>query len=377
MRETGMASYAALSEESVGRKYDEPFKDERLAFERDRDRIIHCAAFRRLEYKTQVFVNHEGDYYRTRLTHSLEVAQIARGIARNLHLNSDLVEALALSHDLGHTPFGHTGEHVLSRLMKNYGGFEHNQQSLRIVEVLEQRYPGFDGLNLSWEVREGIIKHSSAYDKAEIAAIQPYAPEERATLEAQIIDLADEIAYNNHDIDDGLKAGYISLTELSEVELWQKTFLQIGEKFPGLDEKRHILQTISYLIGELIHDLVRTTVNNLERYQIKTLTDVRRHTTNLVSMSPGMEELNRELKKFLFRRLYRHSKVERMRVKAERFLTLLFENYMENPTLLPERHQLRFELYGKERVICDYIASMTDRYAQDEYKRLYEPFERA
>ncbi len=377
MGENGLATYAATSNQSLGRRFDEPFKDERLVFERDRDRIIHCAAFRRLEYKTQVFVNHEGDYYRTRLTHSLEVAQIARGIARNLQLNEDLVEALSLSHDLGHTPFGHTGEHVLNHLMKDYGGFEHNQQSLRIVEVLEQRYPMFDGLNLSWEVREGIIKHSSSYDKANSGAIEPYAPQERATLEAQIIDLADEIAYNNHDIDDGLKAGYITLEDLRSVELWHQTYLMIGQKFPGIDEKRHILQTISYLIGELIHDLVRATQTNLTENNIQTLADVRSHPHNLVSMSREMEELNRQLKKFLFRRLYRHSKVERMRVKAERFLTLLFENYMANPTLLPERHQLRFERHGKERVICDYIASMTDRYAQDEYKRLYEPFERA
>ncbi len=377
MREHGLATYAAHSDQSRGRNFDEPFKDERLAFERDRDRIIHCAAFRRLEYKTQVFVNHEGDYYRTRLTHSLEVAQIARGIARNLHLNEDLVEALALSHDLGHTPFGHTGEHVLKRLMKDYGGFEHNQQSLRIVELLEQRYPGFDGLNLSWETREGIIKHSSDYDQADKAAIKPYHPEQQATLEAQIIDLADEIAYNNHDIDDGLKSGYIKLKDLEEVELWQQTFTMIGEKFPGLEEKRHILQTVSYLIGDLMRDLISTTRANLDNNNISTLDDVRNHQDSQVSFSPKMSELNQQLKKFLFRRLYRHSKVERMRVKAERFLTILFENYLENPTLLPERHQLRFEKYDKERVICDYIASMTDRYAQDEYKKLYEPFERA
>ena len=377
MREHGLANYAAYSSQSLGRVFEEPFKDERLVFERDRDRIIHCAAFRRMEYKTQVFVNHEGDYYRTRLTHSLEVAQIARGIGRNLHLNEDLVEALALSHDLGHTPFGHTGEHVLKRLMKDYGGFEHNQQSLRIVELLEQRYPGFDGLNLSWETREGIIKHSSDYDQAGKEAIQPYHPEQRATLEAQIIDLADEIAYNNHDIDDGLKAGYITLKDLEEVELWQQTYLMIGKKFSGLDDKRHILQTISYLIGDLMRDLVNTTTENLQNHNISTLEDIRRQPENLVSFSSQMAELNQQLKKFLYRRLYRHSKVERMRVKAERFMTLLFENYMENPTLLPERHQLRFEKYGTERVICDYIASMTDRYAQDEYKKLYEPFERA
>ena len=377
MQETNLASYAARSDQSRGRQHHEPFKDDRPVYERDRDRIIHCAAFRRLEYKTQVFVNHEGDYYRTRLTHSLEVSQIARGIARKLNLNEDLVEALALSHDLGHTPFGHTGETVLNRLMKGHGGFEHNQQSLRIVEILEQRYPGFDGLNLSWETREGIIKHSSDYDRANHSAIQAYEPEKRATLEAQIIDLADEIAYNNHDIDDGLKAGYIDLEELSKVELWQRTYLDIGRKFPGLSEKRQILQTISYLIGDLIHDLVKTTENNLRQHEIVAVEDIRSHSENLVNLSAEMSHLNKELKKFLYKRLYRHSKVERMRVKAERFLTLLFENYMANSTLLPERHQMRFELYGRERVICDYIASMTDRYAQDEYKRLYEPFERA
>lgn len=377
MYEQHLADYAAKSETSRGRQYPEAYKDERLPFERDRDRIIHCAAFRRLEYKTQVFVNHEGDYYRTRLTHSLEVAQIARGIARNLRLNEDLVEALALSHDLGHTPFGHTGEHVLNRLMKDHGGFEHNQQSLRIVELLEQRYPDFDGLNLCWETREGIIKHSTSYDQAGALALQSYSPAEQPTLEAQIIDLADEIAYNNHDIDDGLKAGYIRLEDLTTVELWQRTYIEIGRRFPGLDEKRHILQTISRLIGELIQDLVRTTTDNLCRQGVSTLDDVRRHPAKLVGFSEAMKERNKELKSFLFKNLYRHYKVERMRVKAERFLILLFESYSANQTLLPDKYQRRYDQYGKERVICDYIASMTDRYAQDEYKRLYEPFERA
>ncbi len=377
MRQNGLADFAAHSEQSRGRAHEEPFKDNRLTYERDRDRIIHCAAFRRLEYKTQVFVNHEGDYYRTRLTHSLEVAQIARGIARNLRLNEDLVEALALSHDLGHTPFGHTGEEVLNRLMKEHGGFEHNRQSLRIVELLEQRYPDFDGLNLSWETREGIIKHSSDYDCAGSEALFAYEPKLRPTLEAQLIDLADEIAYNNHDIDDGLKAGYIRLQDLAEVELWQQTWLMVGEKFPGLDERRQVLQTISYLISELIRDLVTTTANRLETLNIQTTEDVRRQPLNLVSFSPQMQQLNRQLKKFLYQKLYKHYKVERMRVKAERFLTLLFENYSNHPSLLPEKYQQRFDKYGTERVICDYIASMTDRYAQDEYKRLYEPFERA
>jgi len=376
MRRLELASYAAHSTESRGRKYQEKYKDDRLMFERDRDRIIHCAAFRRLEYKTQVFVNHEGDYYRTRLTHSLEVAQIAQGIARALHLNEDLVEALALAHDLGHTPFGHTGELVLNRLMSAHGGFEHNRQSLRIVEELELRYPGFDGLNLSWETREGIIKHSSEYDQATGEAVADYEPQQRPTLEAQIIDLADEIAYNNHDIDDGLKAGYIDLEQLSDVSLWQQTFCRVGEDFPGLDQKRHILQTVSHLIGRLIGDLVTTTRANIAGAGVNSLVDVRCQAVNLVCFSAEMTRLNRELKEFLFRRLYRHPKVERMRVKAERFLTLLFENYQENPTLLPEKHQLRAEKVGLQRAICDYIASMTDRYALDEYKRLYDPYER-
>lgn len=377
MRQSELASYAARSEESRGRVYAEPYKDKRLAFERDRDRIIHCAAFRRLEYKTQVFVNHEGDYYRTRLTHSLEVAQIARGIARALHLNQDLVETLALAHDLGHTPFGHTGEDVLNRLMQGYGGFEHNRQSLRIVDRLEERYPEFNGLNLSWEVREGIIKHSSDYDQAGSDAMADFEPEQRATLEAQVIDLADEIAYNNHDIDDGLKAGYLSLQALSKVELWQATFRKIGEKYPLIDEKRQTLQTISYLIRDLIQDLVDTTSCNIAGAAIGSLNDLRRQPENLAAFSPEMRQQNRELKNFLYKNLYRHHKVELMRVKAERFLTLLFENYTKNPTLLPFDHQTSFDEHGTERVICDYIASMTDRYAQDEYKRLYEPFERA
>jgi len=377
MRNDQLAPYAARSEQSRGRVYEEPYKDDRPAFERDRDRIIHSAAFRRLEYKTQVFVNHEGDYYRTRLTHSLEVAQIARGIARSLHLNADLVEALALAHDLGHTPFGHTGEEVLNRLMQDCGGFEHNRQSLRIVELLEQRYPGFDGLNLSWEVREGIIKHSTSYDRAGRESIQDYEPDWRPTLEAQIIDLADEIAYNNHDIDDGLKAGYINLVDLAQVNLWQQTWQMVGDKFPGLDQRRQILQTISHLIGQLIRDLVTTTKTRLADCQVASLDAVRRQPENLACFSTEMQHLNRQLKEFLFRRLYRHHKVERMRVKAERFMTLLFESYRLNPSLLPEKYQQRFAAQGTERVICDYIASMTDRYAQDEYKRLYEPFERA
>jgi dGTPase len=376
MERPDLAPYAARSAESRGRRHKEEFKDSRPAFERDRDRIIHCAAFRRLEYKTQVFVNHEGDYFRTRLTHSLEVAQIARGIARRLRLNEDLIEALALAHDLGHTPFGHTGEDVLNRLMAASGGFEHNRQSLRIVEVLETRYPGFNGLNLSWETREGIIKHSSDYDRPGADCAEEYEAASRPTLEAQIIDLADEIAYNNHDIDDGLKAGYISLKDLSGLELWQETFHKVARKYPGLDEERHVCQTISHLIGTLIDDLVKTTSDNLLQSEISCLDEVRSHGCSLVAFSKETARNNAELKSFLYRRLYRHYKVERMRVKAERFLTLLFESYTTTPSLLPLAYQEKFDHFGRERVICDYIAGMTDRFAQDEYKRLYEPYER-
>jgi dGTPase len=376
MERPDLAPYATRSRDSRGRRHQEIFKDARSEFARDRDRIIHCAAFRRLEYKTQVFVNHEGDYFRTRLTHSLEVAQIACGIARRLLLNEDLVEALALAHDLGHTPFGHTGEEVLNRLMAKYGGFEHNRQSLRIVERLEERYPGFDGLNLSWESREGIIKHSSDYDQASHGEMADYCPGESPSLEAQIIDLADEIAYNNHDIDDGLKAGYITLAELAKVELWRETFAEVAGKYPGLDEARHIYQTISHLIGRLIHDVVVTTLANINASRIMTLESVRLHPCRLVTFSPEIGSRNLELKKFLRQRLYRHYKVERMRVKAERFLVMIFESFVKNQSLLPWSYQGKCEEFGRERVICDFIAGMTDRYALEEYRKLFDPYER-
>jgi dGTPase len=376
MERPDLAGYAAQSETSLGRRYPEVYKDDRPAYERDRDRIIHCAAFRRLEYKTQVFVNHEGDYYRTRLTHSLEVAQIGRGIARRLKLNEDLVETLALAHDLGHTPFGHTGEDVLNRLMSPYGGFEHNRQSLRVVENLEERYPDFNGLNLSWEAREGIIKHSSDYDLPDGSGYEEYRPDLRPTLEAQIIDLADEIAYNNHDIDDGLKARYLKPEALMKVDLWADIYARVKEKYPSLPEDRQILQTISHLIGHLIMDLVDQTRKNISEAGITTQEAVRTHSGNLVMFSSETAARNRELKRFLYKNLYRHYKVERMRIKAERFLTMLFENYLQNPTLLPSSYQEKYERYGRERVVCDYIAGMTDRYALDEYKRLFDPYER-
>ncbi|HEX8960998.1 MAG TPA: deoxyguanosinetriphosphate triphosphohydrolase [Geobacteraceae bacterium] len=375
MERQDLAGYAARSADSRGRKHEEELRDERPAFERDRDRIIHCAAFRRLEYKTQVFVNHEGDYYRTRLTHSLEVAQIGKAIARRLRLNEELTEALALAHDLGHTPFGHTGEEVLNRLLEGHGGFEHNLQSLRVVDELEERYPGFNGLNLSWEVREGIIKHSSPYDRpAEI--IGEFLPGVVPTIEAQIINFADEIAYNNHDIDDGLKSGYITMGQLMAVEVWREVYDGVEAKYPGIASDRKKYQTISALIGLYIKDLTATTLANLGESGIRSMDDLRRVNRQAVELSPELSRKNRELKHFLMENLYRHYKVERMRVKAERCLTQLFETYLKHPTLLPRKYLQRMDESSRERVIADYIAGMTDRFALDEFKRLFEPYER-
>ena len=370
-----LAGYACTSAASRGRKHPEEHRDNRPAFERDRDRIIHCAAVRRLEYKTQVFVNHEGDYYRTRLTHSLEVAQIGRAIARKLRLNEELTEALALSHDLGHTPFGHTGETVLNKLMQGFGGFEHNMQSFRVVEELEERYPGFNGLNLTWEVREGIIKHSTPYDAAsEIMA--EFLPGTVPSIEGQIINYADEIAYNNHDIDDGLKSGYITLDMLEQVDLWREVCSSVRKKHPAIDDKRLVYQTISALIGLLITDICTTSSANIEKLGIVSLDDLRCQNRTVVHFADDITEQNLALKSFLFQNLYRHYKVDKMRVKAEIFITRLFETYLHYPNLLPPKYQLRLERFGLHRVVCDYIAGMTDRFALDEYKRLFEPYER-
>jgi dGTPase len=370
-----LSGFAAKSAESLGRRYTEGFRDNRPAFERDRDRIIHCAAFRRLEYKTQVFVNHEGDYYRTRLTHSLEVAQIGKAVARRLRLNEELTEALALAHDLGHTPFGHTGEEVLNRLMKDHGGFEHNRQSLRVVDELEERYAGFNGLNLSFEVREGLIKHSSPYDTP-TGEIDQFLPGTVPVIEAQLINFTDEIAYNNHDIDDGLKSGYITLEQLSEVELWREVYEDIRRRFPDADPLRMRYQTISSLIGTFINDLTVETARRISENNIESVEDLRRVNVMVAGFSEELSRKNRELKLFLLQNLYHHYKVERMRVKAERYLTHLFTTYRSYPTLLPVKYLKKMELFGTERVICDYIAGMTDRFALDEYKRLFEPYER-
>lgn len=372
---TDLAAYACVSAASKGRKYFEDSEDARPAFERDRDRIIHCAAFRRLEYKTQVFLNHEGDYYRTRLTHSLEVAQIGKAIARHLRLNEDLTEALALAHDLGHTPFGHTGEEVLDRLMSGYGGFEHNYQSYRVVDELEERYPEFDGLNLSWEVREGILKHSTPHDLPSTVFAE-YLPGTVPCLEAQIINYADEIAYNNHDIDDGLKSGYLTLQMLQQIELWQRASSQVKKRYPTIDDKRLVARTVSSLIGRQIADICETTVANLQYYSVKNLADLGKVNRIIVHFSPETEAENMQLKDFLKKNLYRHYKVDKMRVKAENVMTRLFETYLNHPNLLSPKYQKRIERSGRERTVADYIAGMTDRYALDEYKTLFETFER-
>lgn len=372
-----LAPYAARSRLSRGRKYPEEFKDHRAHFERDRDRVIHCAAFRRLEYKTQVFVNHEGDYYRTRLTHTLEVAQISRGIARRLGLNEDLAESIALAHDLGHTPFGHTGEETLNNLMEDSGGFEHNLQSLRIVEQLEERYPLFPGLNLTWETREGLVKRSLQPRGHSKAIPEEFQPDQAPTLEAQIIELADEIAYNNHDIDDGLEAGYLQEEELfQEVDLWQELESRVRGKYPAISGKRLKYQTISHLIGYLIEDLVASTRSRLKEQDIRSLEDVRKAGGNLIGFSPSIRVRNNALKLFLQERLYRHYKMERMRLKAKRVLQGLFEAYLNHPTLLPIRQQHKADCEPLKRVVCDYIAGMTDRFAIEEYRRLFDPEEK-
>ena len=370
-----LAPYACTSAASKGRKHHEESDDPRPVFERDRDRIIHCAAFRRLEYKTQVFLNHEGDYYRTRLTHSLEVAQIGTAIARRLRLNEDLTEALALAHDLGHTPFGHTGEEVLNQLMQGYGGFEHNYQSFRVVDELEERYPAFDGLNLSWEMREGILKHSSPHDLP-TTILDEFLPTTVPSIEAQLINYADEIAYNNHDIDDGLKSGYLTLDLLKEVDLWQRMSGKVRERYPGIDDKRLVARTVSALIGMQLTDICETTRDNLLNYGINSLDDLRRVNRVVVHFSPQVEQENLALKKFLKEKLYRHYKVDKMRVKAEHVLSRLFDAYVRRPNLLSPKYRRRIDQNGVERTVADYLAGMTDRYALDDYKTLFEAFER-
>jgi dGTPase len=370
-----LAPYAMPSRLSRGRRHPEPEHPFRMVFQRDRDRIIHSTAFRRLEYKTQVFVNHEGDYYRTRLTHTVEAAQVTRTLARILGLNEDLAEAVALAHDLGHTPFGHAGERTLDRLMQPHGGFDHNGQSLRIVETLEERYPRFRGLNLSWEVREGIVKHSTRYDRPQVAE---YDAALAPCLEAQIVDFADEIAYSAHDVDDGLKSGMLDPADLVTVPLWADAHGAVMADAPGASPAILRYQGVRRLIDWMASDLVETLLARIADEGIDSLDAVRAVKPRLVEFSPTMTIRQRELKTFLYDRLYTHHRVTRMTQKADRIMSALFEVYMQEPRQLPPHVLRRVAEEGETvaRVVADYIAGMTDRFALEEYKKLFDPYER-
>ena len=376
-----LAPYAADPAVSKGRQHNEPAPAYRSEFQRDRDRIIHSAAFRRLEYKTQVFVNHEGDLFRTRLTHSIEVAQVARSIARALQLNEDLTEGIALAHDLGHTPFGHAGQDALNACMKDYGGFEHNLQSLRVVDELEDRYAAFPGLNLTFETREGILKHCSFKNAAALGDLgRRFIEKQQPSLEAQQTNLADEIAYNSHDVDDGLRSGLITVETLNTVTLFREQYETVRSLYPELAPRRTIHEVVRRLIGCQVIDLVETSKARLDRAAPDNIDAVRNHGKPLIAFSDAMLEKNLELKRFLRANLYRHYRVHRMSAKAGRTLTALFEAFLEDPRLLPEDAQQQAALLekvsgkdGRARVVADYIAGMTDRYAITEYERTFNP----
>ena len=375
----GLASYAADPAQSLGRKHAEEPPAGRSAFQRDRDRVIHSSAFRRLEYKTQVFVNHEGDLYRTRLTHSLEVGQVGRAIARQLALNEDLVEAIALAHDLGHTPFGHAGQDALQECMADLGGFEHNIQSLRIVDRLEKRYGDFPGLNLSFETREGILKHCAKSKAADLADVgERFLQGTQPSLEAQITNLADEIAYNNHDIDDGLRAGLLNLEELCASTLYGAIFAEVYQRYPEASQTVLRHETGRRLINLLIHDLVDETRRRIAAEGIATIAEVRAAPRPLAAHSPAIAHEVATLKHFLFQRMYRHPRVHRQAEKAKRLVRKLFHTLREDPRLLPLKYQGRInECDGaakrQARVVADYVAGMTDRFAIAEYDRLFDP----
>jgi dGTPase len=364
-----LAPYGIRSGESKGRAYPDKKPRYRTAFQRDRDRILHTTAFRRLEYKTQVFLNTEGDYYRTRLTHTLEVAQIGRTVARALGANEDLEEAICLAHDLGHSPFGHSGERMLNRLMEGHGGFDHNKQSLRIVTKLENRYPEFPGLNLTWETREGIVKHETEYDVSDAG---DYHPELRGHLEAQIANAADELAYSAHDLDDGLRSGMLNAAMLADLEIWKLVVESTGWTgtiLHELDRNRIIRR----LIGLEVEDLTEATHQNIASSGINSVKELQQLPYNVIGFSEEMQQYNRELKDFLFENLYQNHRVIRMQVKAEKIIQELFEAYHREPLMLPEHIQPWIEERGLDRAICDYIAGMTDRYAMQEYEKLFDP----
>jgi len=364
-----LAPYAAHPETSRGRRFKEDVSSLRNDFQRDRDRVIHSTAFRRLEYKTQVFVNHEGDLFRTRLTHSLEVAQIARSIARTLNLHEDLAEAIALAHDLGHTPFGHAGQDALNRCMKNYGGFEHNLQSLRVVDLLEQRYAAFDGLNLTFETREGILKHCSIKNAEKLGDVgQRFLDKTETTLEGQIANFADEIAYNNHDIDDGIRSGLLSIDQLMEVEIFKSHALKVQKRYRDLPQKRLVHETIRRMIHTLVDDLCQTSLQHIRVSKVKTVDEVRLNEP-MIDFSRDIAEQQLQLKQFLRKSLYLHPKVTEMTDKAMKTIEGLFRTYMEDVKRIPSDYQ-SLGREEKPRVVADYIAGMTDRYAIREYEKL-------
>ena len=368
-----LAPYALRSSQTKGRAHAENQSASRTAFQRDRDRIIHTTAFRRLEYNTQVFVHFEGDHYRTRLTHTLEVAQLGRSLARGLGCNEDIAEAICLAHDLGHPPFGHAGEGILNKLMTDHGGFNHNTQSYRVVTELEQRYPSFNGLNLTYETREGMIKHETSYDKSDATG---YEPDKRAAVEAQIANLADEMAYNAHDLEDGLRANIFPVEALDQLEVWQELRKRVDwhdVRLPAM--KQHLI--IRELIGMTITDVVQTTAKRIEEHGLDSAEKVQLHSDNVVGYSAEMEALIKPLKAFLFNNMYRQYRLVRMQDKAERFISDIFNAYANEPRMLPTSTQAKLADAPTHRVIADYIAGMTDRYALDEWKRLFDPYSRA
>ncbi|HEX9627397.1 MAG TPA: deoxyguanosinetriphosphate triphosphohydrolase [Acidiferrobacterales bacterium] len=375
-----LAAYAAHPEQSRGRRHPEGPPAHRSEFQRDRDRIVHCAAFRRLEYKTQVFVNHEGDLFRTRLTHSIEVAQIGRSIARALGLNEDLTEAIALAHDLGHTPFGHSGQDALNACMRNHGGFEHNLQSLRVVDVLEERYAEFPGLNLTFETREGILKHCSLKNAGELGELgRRFLDKTEPGLEAQVANLADEIAYNNHDVDDGLRSGLIGMEPLRDLALFARQHDEVERRHPGLPARVQVHETIRRMINYLVVDLIDHSRGLLTHAGVQDIDAVRAAGRSLIAFSEPVRTESRELKQFLRRELYSHYRVRRMTLKAARIIEELFGAFLDDPRLLPPQDQERFRREADRgsgaRVIADYIAGMTDRYAIREHKRLFDAAE--
>ena len=367
-----LASYAADPAQSRGRKFAESDPQGRNQFQRDRDRIIHSSAFRRLEYKTQVFVNHEGDLFRTRLTHSIEVAQIGRAIARNLNLHEDLVEGIALAHDLGHTPFGHAGQDALNECMREFGGFEHNLQSLRVVDLLEQRYAEFDGLNLTFELREGILKHCSLNNAKTLGDVgERFINKQQPSLEAQLTNLADEIAYNNHDVDDGLRSGLITLEQLEQVTLFASNLNTVRQQYPALNGRRLIHETVRRMINALVVDVCQQSQANINQANPANIDEVR-NSKMLIGFSAEMREQQTELKRFLRTNLYQHYRVNRMSAKAQRIVRELFEVFMNDASLLPDDYQKQANTnQDKARAVADYIAGMTDRYAIREYQRLF------